>query len=214
MNTRIKICGLTREADAEVCAEHGADAVGMVFYPHSPRCVDAKRARAIDRVLPPFVTRVGLFVNATASEVDAVLSEIAIDVLQFHGDEGHEFCAAFGRPYIKAARMHPGLDLLEYAARFASPPAARGILCDAWVEGYGGGGKTFDWQLVPAGLPLPLILSGGLDARNVRAAITTLRPAAVDVSSGVEFSKGIKDPAKIAAFVTEVRAADEALRLS
>ena len=214
MNTRIKICGLTREADAEACAEHGADAIGLVFYPRSPRCIDARRARAIDRVLPPFVTRVGLFVNATVAEVEAVLSEVAIDVLQFHGEEEPEFCAAFRRPYIKAARMHPGLDLLEYAARFSRPPAARGILCDAWVEGYGGGGRTFDWQLVPAGLPLPLILSGGLDSRNVRAAITALRPAAVDVSSGVELSKGIKDPAKIAAFVTEVRAADETLRFS
>jgi phosphoribosylanthranilate isomerase len=217
MRTRIKICGITRAADAQACAALGADAIGLVFYRASPRAVEAGQAARLVACLPPFVTRVGLFVNPAADEVDAVLSRVALDVLQFHGDEEASFCASFGRPFIKAARVRPGLDLLEYAAAYAGAAGrdrAQAILCDAFVEGYGGGGEAFDWNLVPRPLPLPLILSGGLNPGNVAQAIRKLAPAAVDVSSGVEIGKGIKDAAKIAAFINEVRAADESLRLS
>lgn len=211
MSTRIKICGITRPEDAACCVEHGADALGFVFYPPSPRHVAPNDAARLVARVPPFVTRVGLFVNASAVEVRAVLDAVPLDLLQFHGDEDAAYCASFGLPYLKAARVRPGLDLLEYAACF---PSARAILCDAFVDGYGGGGKTFDWSLVPAGLPLPLVLSGGLSPDNVGEAIRALRPAAVDVSSGVELGKGVKDHAKIAAFIAEVRAADESIRSS
>lgn len=211
MSTRIKICGITRPEDAACCVEHGADALGFVFYPPSPRHVAPDDAARLVARVPPFVTRVGLFVNASAVEVRAVLDAVPLDLLQFHGDEDAAYCASFGLPYLKAARVRPGLDLLEYAACF---PSARAILCDAFVDGYGGGGKTFDWSLVPAGLPLPLVLSGGLSPDNVGEAIRALRPAAVDVSSGVELGKGVKDHAKIAAFIAEVRAADESIRSS
>lgn len=211
MTTRIKICGITRPEDADCCVKHGADALGFVFYAPSPRHVAPEvAARLVSRV-PPFVTRVGLFVNAPVAEVRAVLDAVPLDLLQFHGDEDAAYCASFGVPYLKAARVRPGLDLLEYAACF---PSARAILCDAFVDGYGGGGKTFDWSLVPQGLPLPLVLSGGLSPDNVGEAIRALRPAAVDVSSGVELGKGVKDHAKIAAFIAEVRAADESIRSS
>lgn len=203
--TRIKICGLTRRPDLLAAIELGADAVGLVFYPPSPRYVDIDQARELARAAPPFVSRVGLFVNADPADVHATLASVSLDLLQFHGDEDAAYCAQFGRPYVKAARMRPGLDLVEYAASFSS---ARAILLDAYVDAYGGGGQTFDWSLIPRELPLPIILSGGLTAANVVDAVRRVRPAAVDVSSGVESSPGVKDAAKIAEFIAGVRRAD------
>lgn len=203
--TRIKVCGITRPEDLHAAVELGADALGFVFYPPSPRFLDNARAASLARGLPPFVTSVGLFVNEDTVTVRRVIEAVPLQLLQFHGEEDAAYCRQFGLPYIKAARVRPGLDLLEYAASF---PDARGLLLDAFVEGYGGAGKTFDWRLIPDDLPLPLIVSGGLDAANVGEAIRTLRPWAVDVSSGVESGKGIKDAAKIAAFITGVRNAE------
>ncbi len=203
--TRIKICGITRPEDLRTAVELGADALGLVFYPPSPRFLGDELASELARGAPPFVTLVGLFVNEDPATVRWVLENVPLQLLQFHGEEDAAYCRQFGRPYIKAARVRPGLDLLEYAAAF---PDARGLLLDAFVEGYGGAGQTFDWRLIPRNLPLPLILSGGLDAANVGEALRELRPWAVDVSSGVESSKGIKDAAKIAAFITGVRNAD------
>lgn len=203
--TRIKICGLTRRDDVVAATAAGADAIGLVFYPASPRYVSPPQAATLVADVPPFVSVVGLFVNADPAAVHDVLATVPLSLLQFHGDEDEAYCLQFGRPYIKAARMRPGFDLLEYANRF---PSARGILLDAFVEGYGGGGKTFDWSLIPQSLSLPIILSGGLDAANVTAAIEAIRPAAVDVSSGVEQAKGIKDAVKITAFIAGVKKAD------
>jgi phosphoribosylanthranilate isomerase len=201
---RIKICGLTREQDVRAAVDAGADALGFVFYPPSPRFVDLDRAVRLARLAPPFVSVVGLFVNAEPRQVFETLAAVPLDVLQFHGDEDEAYCRRFERPYVKAARMKPGFDLLQYAAAF---PSARGILADAFVEDYGGGGKAFDWGLIPSGLQKPLILSGGLDAGNVGEAVVRVRPAAVDVSSGVEAAKGIKDAARIRAFIAAARAA-------
>jgi len=203
--TRIKICGLTRETDVRAAVDAGADAVGFVFYPQSPRFVSPDRAAALCALLPPFVTPVGLFVNAEPAEVEATLARVPLQLLQFHGDESEADCLACGRPYIKAARMRPGLDLVDYAAGF---PSARAILVDAFVDGYGGGGKVFDWALIPPDFGRPLVLSGGLDEHNVAEAIRRVRPGAVDVSSGVEAAKGIKDASKIEKFVAGVRDAD------
>jgi phosphoribosylanthranilate isomerase len=201
--TRIKICGITRNEDALACAQAGADAIGLVFYPSSPRCVAVAQAAAIARALPPFVSTVGLFVNPTAEQVEAVLRELHLDLLQFHGDEAPEFCSRFDVPYLKAVRVRAGVDLVQYALRYQD---AKGLLLDAYVEGTPGGtGQTFDWGLIPAELPLPVVLSGGLEAANVAQAIKQVRPWAVDVSSGVEAAKGIKDAAKIAAFIEGVR---------
>ena len=200
--TRIKICGLTREEDVSAAVSAGADAIGFVFYPPSPRHLDFARAAELARRVPPFVTTVGLFVNPARGFVEEALAAVPVQTLQFHGDEEEGDCLGFGRPYIKAARVRPGFDLLKYAAAF---PGAQALLLDAFVEGYGGGGKTFDWSLIPAGLSLPLILSGGLDAGNVEEAIRRVSPWAVDVSSGVEAAKGIKDAARITAFVAGVR---------
>lgn len=211
MRTRIKICGITREEDLAAAVDAGADALGFVFYRQSPRYVDRARALRLMQRMPPLVTAVGLFVNAPAAEVREVLDALPLGLLQFHGDEDESYCRGFSRPYVKAARVRPGMDLLQFASAYAS---ARGILCDAFVDGYGGGGQPFDWSLIPERLPLPIVLSGGLDPDNVGAAIRRLRPAAVDVSSGVEVSKGIKDHAKIAAFIAKVREADESLRLA
>lgn len=204
MHTRIKICGLTRSEDVAVVADAGADAVGFVFYPPSPRYVTPARAAELARSLPPFVSVVGLFVNADADTVRQTLASAPIHLLQFHGDEDDAFCRQFGRPFIKAARVRPGLDLLQYAAAF---PSAQALLLDAFVDGYGGGGAAFDWSLVPESLAHSVVLSGGLGVDNVGDAIRRLRPAAVDVSSGVESAKGIKDAAKVRAFVAAVRAA-------
>lgn len=203
--TRIKICGLTRESDVDAAVAAGADALGFVFYPPSPRYVTPQRAAELVRRLPPFVTAVGLFVNAPRAEIEATLAVVPLSLLQFHGDEGEEACRHPRRPYLKAARVTSDLDLVQYAARY---PTASALLLDAFVDGYGGGGKTFDWSLIPGNLTLPIVLSGGLDPGNVGEAVRRVRPAAVDVSSGVEAAKGIKDPAKIAAFVAAVRAVE------
>lgn len=202
VRTRIKICGITRREDVAAAVGAGADALGFVFYAPSPRCVTIDAAAALARVVPPFVTTVGLFVNAPEETLRDTLREVPLQMLQFHGDENEIDCVRWQRPYIKAARVRPGLDLVEYARLF---PSACGLLLDAWVEGYGGGGKTFDWSLIPPSLPLPIVLSGGLAADNVSAAVRAVRPWAVDVSSGVEAAKGIKDAAKIAQFVAGVR---------
>ncbi len=206
--TRIKICGITREEDLAAAVAAGADALGFVFYGPSPRHVTPSRAAELIARVPPFVTKVGLFVNEPPATVRAALTQAALDLLQFHGDEDAAYCSQFGRPWIKAARVRPGLDLLEYAAAFAAAPGATGLLLDACVAGYGGGGETFDWSLIPRPLPLPVILSGGLHPGNVVAAVRTVRPWAVDVSSGVEAARGVKDARKIAEFIAGVRDAD------
>ena len=204
--TRTKICGFTRVEDLLAAAASGADALGLVFYGKSPRHVSVQQATQLAAVIPPFVTVVGLFVNASADSVREVLRHVPLDVLQFHGEEEPEFCAQFGRPYLKAVRVKPGVDLLQYAARYSG---AQGLLLDAFIEGtHGGTGATFDWALIPHDLPLPVILSGGLHAGNVAEAIRQVRPYAVDVSSGVESAKGIKDAAKIVAFIKEVNNVD------
>ncbi|BBP03643.1 N-(5'-phosphoribosyl)anthranilate isomerase [Sulfuriferula plumbiphila] len=206
MRTRIKICGLTRVTDALHAARCGADAIGLVFYPPSPRHVTLEQARAIGRALPAFVTRVALFVDADPAQVGTVLAGLRPDLLQFHGDESPEYCRQFGMPYIKAGRVRAGLDLVQYAALYAD---AQGLLLDAFVPGQAGGtGQSFDWALIPENLPLPLILSGGLEPENVRHAVQSVHPWAVDVSSGVEISKGIKDAAKVVQFIQEVSNAD------
>lgn len=203
--TRIKICGLTRESDVLAAVEAGADAIGLVFYPPSSRYVSPARAAELARVIPPFVTTVGLFVEPEPSLVREVMKRVPLQMLQFHGDESAAACEAFGLPWIKAARMRPGIDLLKFAASYVG---AAGILLDAFVEGYGGAGEAFDWNLIPSGMDRPLILSGGLSPHNVGEAVTRIRPWAVDVSSGVESAKGIKDAALIAAFIQGVRDAD------
>lgn len=207
MKPRIKICGLTRLSDVRAAVDAGADAIGLVFYPNSPRHVDLALAAELARAVPPFVTIVGLFVNAEPALVRQTLAAVPIHLLQFHGDEDEVYCRQFDRPFIKAARVKPGIDLVQYASAF---PSAQAILLDAFVDGFGGGGKVFDWTLIPPDLKTPIILSGGLDEGNVADAITRVRPAAVDVSSGVELSaaaKGIKDAEKIRAFIAAVRAA-------
>jgi len=203
--TRIKICGITRARDARTAVALGADALGLVFYPPSPRYVTVEQARAICDAAPPFVTVVGLFVNERAELIGDIVERVGVQLIQFHGDESAAECECFGRPYIKAARVRPGLDLLEYARRFRS---ARGLVLDSYVESYGGAGKSFDWSLIPRELPLPIVLSGGLDADNVSEAVRRVRPWAVDVASGVEVAKGVKDAAKIAQFIAGVRNGD------
>jgi phosphoribosylanthranilate isomerase len=204
--TAVKICGITRAEDALAAAQSGARALGFIFYPQSPRNVAPAAAAAIVEHLPPFVSTVGVFVNPEPAWVEDVLGRVRIDLLQFHGEEPPAFCARFRTPFIKAARVQPGDDLLEYSAIYSQ---ARGLLLDAHdPAAYGGTGKRFDWTLVPKRLPLPVVLSGGLAPDNVADAIRTVRPWAVDVSSGVEAGPGIKDAAKIAAFIKEVRHAD------
>lgn len=208
MSTRIKICGLTREEDVDAAVAAGADAIGFVFYPPSPRYLSPRRAAELARRVPPFIDVVGLFVNEAPESLLAVCDAVPINLLQFHGDEDAAYCRQFARPYLRAARVRPGLDLVEFARAF---PDARALLLDAFVEGYGGGGLVFDWSLIPPELPGFLVLSGGLTAANVGEAIERVRPVAVDVSSGVEAGKGIKDHSKIAAFVAAVRKADESI---
>lgn len=204
--TRIKICGITREQDARAAVASGANALGLVFYEKSPRHVTPEQAARVAAAIPPFVTVVGLFVNPSAEEVRNVLRQVPLDILQFHGEEPPEFCAQFGRPYLKAIRVKPSVDLVQCAARYSG---AQGLLLDAYVEGtHGGTGASFDWALIPHDLPLPVILSGGLAPENVAQAVEQVRPYAVDVSSGVEAAKGIKDAAKIAAFINEVKKTD------
>jgi phosphoribosylanthranilate isomerase len=199
---RIKVCGLTRVEDVQAAVAAGVDAIGLVFYPESPRHVTIAQAVTLCREIPPFVTIVGLFVNASRAEVHRVVESVPLNLLQFHGDETVGQCEGFGLPYLRAARVRPGVDLLEFASQF---PSARALLLDTWTPAYGGSGESFDWSLVPASCPLPVILSGGLTPDNVAEAIRQVRPVAVDVSSGVESAKGIKDAAKIRAFVSAVR---------
>jgi phosphoribosylanthranilate isomerase len=206
--TRVKICGLTREADVDAAVDAGADAAGFVLYPRSPRFVGAERAAALARRLPPFVTPVLLFVNASAAEVAHALARLPHALLQFHGDETPQDCDAAGRAYLRAVRMRAGVDLLDCARRF---PHALGLLLDAHVEGYGGAGKAFDWSLVPPGVGVPVVLSGGLNPANVTDGVERVRPWAVDVSSGVESAPGIKDAALMRRFCKAVRDADASL---
>jgi phosphoribosylanthranilate isomerase len=203
MRTRVKICGITRVEDGLAAARAGADAIGLVFAERSPRRVSPEQARTIAAALPPFVTTVALFVNASPDEVEAVIAQVRPDCLQFHGEEPPDYCAAFGLPWLKAVRVRPGVDLLQFSTRYA---AARGLLLDAYSPAaHGGTGERFDWGLIPADLPRPVVLAGGLTPANVGEAVRFAKPWAVDVSSGVEAAPGIKDAAKIAAFVKEVR---------
>lgn len=207
MLTRIKICGITRPQDGLCAARAGADAIGLVFYPKSPRAVTIEQAQAICAVLPPFVTTVALFVDAEHFAVEDVLSEVPIDLLQFHGAETPAQCGAFAIPYIKAIRMRDDADLTDAASQYHD---ARGLLIDAYSPTEAGGtGEVFDWTRVPNDLDTPIILAGGLQPGNVAEAIHSVRPYAVDVSSGVEADKGIKDADKIAAFVAAVRSSDQ-----
>ena len=203
--TRIKICGVSRPEDVAAAVDAGADAIGLVFHPGSPRYLTLAQAEALAQALPPYVTPVGLFVNAEPATIAAAVAAIPALVLQFHGDETPAQCAAARRPYLRAARMAPGCDLLDFARRFDE---AQGLLLDAHVEAFGGSGKVFDWSLVPRGVPHRLVLSGGLHAGNVGSGIRELRPWAVDVSSGVESARGVKDAAAIHAFCDAVREAD------
>jgi phosphoribosylanthranilate isomerase len=204
--TRVKICGIRDAAHARVAADAGADAIGLNFFPESPRHVTLREAARIATSLPPYVSAVGLFVNASEVEVRAILEAVPLDLLQFQGDEGADFCESFGRPYVRAVPMAPGTDLLEYADRFSR---AKALLLDAHVPGLRGGtGETFDWAGFPRQFPLPLILSGGLTAENVGRAVREARPWAVDVSSGVETSRGVKDAGKIIEFIRSVRRED------
>lgn len=203
---RIKICGITRMEDALTATSLGADAIGLVFYPGSPRAVSIEMARRISGMLPPFVTKVGLFVNAADHEINKVLQAVALDLLQFHGEEGPAECARYSKPYIKAVRMCDGVDVSREARRYSDASA---LLLDAYVMGqHGGTGETFNWSSVPANAGKPIILAGGLTAGNVASAIRQTRPYAVDVSGGVESGKGIKDARKMAEFIREVRNAE------
>lgn len=201
---RVKICGITRVQDGMAAAQAGADAVGLVFYPNSKRCVDIAAARAIVHALPPFVSTVGLFVNETAANVAAVLAQVPLDMLQFHGDEAADYCRGFARPYLKAVRVRSGADIQGALSDFAD---ARALLFDAWhSEHYGGTGLSFDWSLLPAAMARPWVLAGGLTPENVAQAVRMSGAAAVDVSGGVEAAPGIKDAAKMAAFVAAAKA--------
>lgn len=203
MRTRVKICGFTRPGDAREAALLGADAIGLVFYPPSPRNVDIGQAQAIVEGLPPFVSVVGLFVDEDPGRVEEVLGRVRIDLLQFHGEESPEYCQAFGRAYIKAIRMKPGTDLARVAADYHS---AAGLLLDADDRhAKGGTGKSFDWAMIPPQCPLPVVLAGGLGPDNAGLALRQVRPFGLDVSSGVEAAKGVKDKDKMAAFLKEVQ---------
>jgi phosphoribosylanthranilate isomerase len=205
MAVRVKICGITRLQDLHLACEAGADALGFVFYEKSPRHVTVELAAELVRALPPFVQSVGLFVNAEPAFIESVLKVVPLDLLQFHGDETPADCKRYGRPYIKAVRVRADTDLLKYAADFE---AARGLLLDAFVPGVPGGtGERFDWRLIPTNLPKPVILSGGLTPGNIAEAVQQVRPWAVDVSSGVEVSKGIKDAHQLARFIANAKTA-------
>ncbi len=206
MAIRIKICGITRSEDALAAVTAGADAIGLVFYPPSPRNVSIDQAATIAADLPPFVTTVGLFVNAEADWISQVVREVGIDLIQFHGDECADYCSSHDRPWIRALRMKEGLNLGEQMAVFAN---ARGVLLDAYRPGIPGGtGETFDWSRIPATLTQPIILAGGLRPDNVADAVRQVKPYAVDVSGGVESSPGIKDADKIHRFVAQARQAN------
>jgi phosphoribosylanthranilate isomerase len=204
--TRIKICGVTDEYIAKVAADAGADAIGLVFHKPSPRYLEAKNAAHIMDTLPPFVMGVGLFVDLPAEDVHAILGIVRLDMLQFHGNEPPQYCDQFGIPWIRVVKMGRGVDLLEYADRFSR---AKALILDADVPGEAGGtGRAFDWKSIPREMPLPLILSGGLTAESVGRAVREVRPWAVDVSSGVESSRGVKDPDRIVEFIRSVRSED------
>ena len=205
--TRIKICGVTRAQDAQASAACGADAIGLGFYPRSSRAVTVDRAADIVAAVPPFVSVVALFVDEPIASIERILSNLPIDVIQFHGEESPEFCQQFGRPWIKALRVKPDLDVGEQCQRFSK---ARAVLLDSWQAGVvGGTGKTFDWRLAQKSLPLPIVLAGGLNDNNVGDGMRALRPAAVDVSGGVESAPGLKDVDRIKQFIAAVRAADQ-----
>lgn len=202
MRTRAKICGITRLEDALVAVEHGADAIGLVFYKPSPRYVSIEQAAAISAALPPFVSVVALFVDPTQGEVNAVLSRVRIDVLQFHGEESEVECAQYSLPYLKVIRVKTDTNLIQYAQAYST---AKALLLDTYSEhAVGGTGQVFDWSLIPNNLPVPIILAGGLTPENVNEAVKQVKPYAVDVSGGVETSKGIKNSVKIAAFMAAI----------
>lgn len=204
MRTRVKICGITRIEDALAAVNHGADAIGLVFYAPSPRYVTVEQAVAITKNLPPFVSIVALFVNPTLLEVKSVLSAVSVDLLQFHGDESELDCAQYGVPYLKAVRVKSDTNLIQYAQRYH---LAKALLLDTYSDSaVGGTGQIFDWGLIPKNMPLPVILAGGLTPENVADAIHQVQPYAVDVSGGVEQSKGIKDSTKIAALMAAIKA--------
>ena len=206
MRTRVKICGITREQDALAAVEQGADAIGLVFYPPSPRHVSVERAAQIASVLPPFVTTVGLFVNADAETIAEVVDKVGIDLIQFHGNECRDYCARHRRPWIRALRMKDELDLDKSAEEFS---AARGLLLDAYRPGVPGGtGETFDWSRIPPHMAGRIVLAGGLDPDNIAEAVRQVKPYAVDVSGGVEAAPGIKDADKIARFMAGVRSGE------
>ena len=205
--TRVKICGITNLEDALAAADAGADALGFVFYDPSPRNIELDKAKTILAKLPPFVTAVGLFVNADQSFLESVLRSLPLDLLQFHGDESEPECSRWGKPYIKAIRMKEGVDLVAQCQTYHS---SRGILLDTFVAGQPGGtGQVFDWQSIPQGLSKPIVLAGGLDPSNVAEAVNQVNPWAVDVSGGVEATKGKKDHALIKAFITGVHSVSE-----
>ena len=202
VRTRVKVCGLTRPEDALAAARFGADAIGLIFYPPSPRGVDIELARNVRKSLPPFVTVVGVFVDPQAEFLERAIRQVALDLVQFHGREPPEFCQACSRPYVKAVRVRPGIDLHQVARRYSS---ARALMLDSFEPGkHGGTGKTFDWSLIPTDLELPFILAGGLTPENVADAVASVSPFAVDANGGVEASPGIKDHLRIEAFIREV----------
>ena len=206
LRTRVKICGITRVQDALEAVRCGADAIGLVFYAASPRHVSVQQAQQIVAALPPFISVVALFVNATPAEIEAVLSQVRIDIVQFHGDETAADCERIKLPYFKAIRVKSDTNLLQCALDFSS---ANALLLDTYSEAaYGGTGHVFDWDLIPKNMTKPVILAGGLIAENVSLAIQKVKPYAVDISGGVEVSKGIKDANKIAAFMLAVQAAN------
>lgn len=208
--TRVKICGITRTEDALHAAAEGVDAIGLVFYAKSPRFVTVSQAATISKKLPAFVTTVALFKDADANEIRQILAEVPIDLLQFHGSESAEFCRQFGKPYIKALGMAGETSVPRRVEKFHD---ARGLLLDGHAPGADGGtGQSFEWSMIPADLEYPLILAGGLDVSNVAEAIRTVHPYAVDVSSGVESAKGIKDAALVTAFMNNVRQANNEQR--
>ena len=206
MHIRIKICGITRPDDGAVAARLGADAIGLVFYPASPRAVTVVQAQAVVAAMPPLLTVVGLFVDPEPAFVEEVLGRVPLGLLQFHGDERPEECRRYQRPYLKAIRMRDGLDLQRVMRDFGD---AAGVLLDSYRPGIPGGtGNRFDWERIPHERAKPIVLAGGLTPENIEEAIRQVRPDAVDVSGGVEAAKGIKDPAKIAAFIRGVRNAE------
>ena len=202
VRTRVKICGITRVEDALIAVAQGADAIGLVFYPPSPRYVTPVQAAEIVNALPAFVTVVALFVDASRADVEAVLSQVNIDLIQFHGQESADECRQYGKSYMKAIRVKSDTNLVQYMTEYSD---AKALLLDTYAEGVPGGtGQVFDWTLIPKNLTKPIVLAGGLDAENVEQAIRQIKPYAVDVSGGVEFKKGIRDAAKIAAFMRGV----------